>query len=276
MDHEPDVVRVESRFERPGRAPSFVVATIAAFLLIAILKPWSFGDEAGGGPRVPSSASASVGLAIDAVPSRRTTPTPAPTPPGIDDPNAMTCMPDDTEQIVIMERSAGREVRSWIASRDVAASGPLDPRLVPTVVFSSHVVGLGVCAPRTAAAAGQPAARLLEIQSIDVTGVGARATELRLPAPITLQPSDVDAAVLYGVPGSRANAPAAPQPSERLLDQPVGEATSSRQPSSAGEPSPAAAETAWPTGAYAIAFRFASDDPNLVRWLRVDLVKGAG
>lgn len=274
MDHEPDVVRVESRFERPGRAPSVVVATIAAFLLIAILKPWSSGDEAGGGTRVPSSASPTGGLANDAAPSPRSTPTPPPM-RGMDDPNAMTCMTDDTEQIVIIERSSGREVRSWIASQDVAASGPLDPRLVPTVVFSSHVVGLGVCAPR-AAEAGQPAARLLGIQSIDVTGVDTRATELRLPAPITLQPSDVDAAVLYGTPGSRANAPSVPQTSERLLDQPAVEASSSRQPSSAGGPSPAAAESAWPTGVYAIAFRFASDEPNLVRWLRVDLVKGAG
>ena len=279
MDREPDVARVESRFERPGRAPSVVVAAIAAFLLLATLKPWSSGDEAGGGTRAASSAFASGGLAIDGVPSPLTAPTPAPTSPptpGIDDPNAMTCMPDDTEQIVIIERSSGREVRSWIASREVAASGPLDPHLVPTVVFSSHVVGLGVCAPRTAATAGRPAALLLEVRSIDGTAFDARASELRLPVPVTLQPSGVDAAVLYGAPTSTASSPFAPQPSERLLDQPVGEASSSRPPSSGGVSSPRAAETTWPTGAYAIAFRFASDDPNLVRWLRVDLVKGAG
>jgi len=69
MDHEQDVVRVKTRFER-RRAPSIIVGGVVVFLLIALLKPWSFGDDgsADGRPGTPGSIAGASGLAIDPTP----------------------------------------------------------------------------------------------------------------------------------------------------------------------------------------------------------------
>jgi hypothetical protein len=168
------------------------------------------------------------------------------------------------EQVVIIERWAGHEVRSWVAAVDMTASGPLDPRLVPVSIFSNHVIGLGVCAPRAQVGTQEPAAQLLDVQSI-VAG-GQMAVDIGRPAPITVQRSGQDLAVLYGAPAvtlSRASAgPAASEPPPRAS-------------SGTGLPAPTDRAT-WPTGSYAIAFRFPSDARYVVRWLRIDLIRGAG
>jgi hypothetical protein len=177
----------------------------------------------------------------------------------------MACMTDDTEQVVLIERWAGNEVRSWVASADLIVPGPLDPRLVPMTIFSSHVIGLGVCAPRAPVGAQRPAATLLDVRSIVKTVDGATAVDLGNPDPITLRPNGAEPAALYGPP-----APSAP------LEPTTTRPPSGPPASSAGAPGPADAWPVWPTGSYAIAFRFASDGPDVVRWLRVDLVRGAG
>lgn len=260
MDHKAKAVRVQSPFQRP-REPSVLVAVVAAFLLIALVKPWSFGENGSdsGGSAAPGAIPSGTGHGIDAEPS------PAPT-STILDPNAMACLTDQMEQVVIIERWAGHEVRSWVASVDMTASGPLDARLEPVSIFSSHVIGLGVCAPRAQVGTQGPAALLLDVQSIVQAAGGQMAVDIGRPAPITVQPSGQDLAVLYGAPGvtlSRASAgPAASEPPPRTS-------------SGTGLPAPTDLAT-WPTGSYAIAFRFPSDAPYLVRWLRIDLVRGAG
>lgn len=260
MDHEAKTVRVQSPFQRP-REPSILVAVIAGFLLIALVKPWSFAENASDGGRsgAPGAIPSGTGLKIDGEPSL------APT-PSILDPNAMACLTDQIEQVVIIERWTGHEVRSWVASMDVTSSGPLDARLVPISIFSSHVIGLGVCAPRALVGTKGPAARLLDVQAIVQAAGGRVVVDIGTPAPITVQPSGPDLAVLYGAPAltlSKASAgPAASEP-------PPG--TSSGR----GLPAPTDRAT-WPTGSYAIAFRFPSDAPYVVRWLRIDFVRGAG
>ena len=181
----------------------------------------------------------------------------------------MACLTDETEQIVLLERWAGNEVRSWVASAEVPATGPLDPGLVPVSIFSSHVIGLGVCAPRAQLGAQRPAAQVVDVFSIVRTPDGVHAADLGRPDAITQQPTGPEPAVLYGVPQA-----ALPNLSPRgSVVLPAGSALPS-----IAVPSPdiAPATDAWPTGSYAIGFRFLSDDPNLVRWLRVDLIKGAG
>lgn len=264
MDHEPDTVRVRSPFARP-REPSIVVAVIVAFLLLALLKPWSFGDNGSnaGQARPQAAIPSSRAGAIAEEPSPTAT-------PSIPDPNAMACLSDLTEQVVILERWAGHEVRSWIAAADMTTSGPLDERLVPIPIFSAHVIGLGICAPRVGSDVEQHAARLLDVQAIVTTTGGSVAEDLGLPNPITVQMRGADPALLYGSPGQA--------PVMRLPGASIG-ATQQPQPTSAadtGAPVPNDDWAAWPPGAYAVAFLFPSDGPSVVRWLRIDLIEGAG
>ena len=265
MDHEQDVVRVETRFGR-RRAPSILVGGIAVFLLVALIKPWSFGGDgsAEGRPGAAGPSAATSGPATGGTLTPATSSPPA-TPSTIPDPNAMACLTDDTEQVVLIERWAGNEVRSWIASADMIVPGPLDARLVPIGIFSSHVIGLGVCAPRAPIGAQRPAAALLDVRSIVQTVDGPRAVDLGSPDLMTPRPSGPEPAVLYGPPAAAAPL----QPSATT-------APSGSPAASAGTPAATDAWPTWPTGSYAIAFRFASDGPDVVRWLRVDLIKGAG
>ena len=272
MDHEPKAVRVQSPFGRP-REPSILVAVIAAFLLIALLKPWSFGDDRSRWPADRGRAARrppAVGPdCVAGEPSLATT-------PSILDPNAMACLTDATEQVVIIERWAGHEVRSWVAAADMTVSDPLDERLVPISIFSTHVIGLGVCAPR-AIGGGPPAARLLDVQAIVQAASGRRAVDLGEPERISLESSDPEPAVLYGAPYSTRPSPT---PALRRLDSnfdPNDPQPTSKPPTSSGGPVLSAADLAtWPTGSYAIGFRFATDGTGIVRWLRIDLIKGAG
>ncbi len=260
MDHETDTVRVQSPFKR-RREPSVLVAVVAIFLLIALVKPWSFGQgrSESNGSGAPVDTSSGNGLAAGAQPS------PSAAPP-ILDPNAMPCLTDAVEQVLIIERWAGHEVRSWVASTDRTVSGPLDDRLAPIVVFSSHVIGIGVCAPRALAGAGQPAARLLDVRSIVQTVDGPLAVDLGTPDLITVQPSGPEPALLFGAPAVTPQPSVDPGPSDR----PAGSTVPPRATA------PTRGSTRWPTGSYAIAFRFPSDGPDVVRWLRIDLIKGAG
>lgn len=265
MDHEQDVVRVRTRFER-RRMPSIIVGGVVIFLLVALIKPWSFGDDGStdGRPGSGGPIAGASGLAIDPTPTPATPSSPA-TPSPIPDPNAMACLTDDSEQVVLIERWAGNEVRSWAASADMIVPGPLDTRLVPITIFSSHVIGLGVCAPRAPIGAQRPAATLLDVRSIVQSADGPQAIDLGSPELITQRPSGPEPAVLYGPPA--ASAP----PETTRATAPTGSPAAS-----GGTPAPAGTWPSWPTGSYAIAFKFASDGPNVVRWLRVDLVKGAG
>jgi hypothetical protein len=273
MNDDPRLLRVEQRFER-RRAPSVIAALLGAFLLIAITKPWSLGGD---GPatdrsatRVPIGSNGAAAAGI--MPSPSASPSPIET-PTVPDPNAMACLTDDTEQIVLFERWAGNEVRSWVASRDGIVPGPLDPALLPVPIFSSHVIGLGVCAPRSAVLGGRPAAHLLDIRAIVQTDAGPRAVDLGGSVPITARASGPEPAVLYGPPTTRrpGESPSMQTPSLTVASAPP-------HGSPGGSPAPSTSEASpfWATGSYAIGFRFDSDDPSLLRWLRIDLLRGSG
>ena len=273
MDHEPDAVRVQSPFSRP-REPSIIVAVIAVFLLVALLKPWSSGENGSsngqpsdrGAIPIPSSSE----LATDGQPSLAATPT-------ILDPNAMACLTDATEQVVILERWAGHEVRSWVAAVDTTVSGPLDERLVPIPFFSTHVIGLGICAPRTGSGTQQPAARLLDVQSIVRTVGGPLAVDLGVPDPITLQMGGSEPAFLYGAPVATVpKSSVGPPGSEPRADPTTTELPGQTSASGTGLPTPIGGLVPWPTGSYAIAFQFPSAGSHIIHWLRIDLIQGAG
>jgi hypothetical protein len=257
MDQEPNAVHVEGTFERP-RAPSIVIVALVAGVVLALVKPWSFGGS--GAPDVRSSAlpsGATGGVLASAAPG-----------PSLQvDPNGMLCLGGDVEQVVAYERSADAEVevRNWIAVDDVPATGPLDPRLARIRIFSSNVVGLGICGRFTGE--GTPVAgRIIDVQVASTTP-GKPAKDLGRPRQITLELGGQDAAVLYGSPQELV-----------VLPDPAADAS----PASSGTDGSGASGAAQPTlrpwsrGTYAIAFAFAWDDPTVVRWLGIDLLPGAG
>jgi hypothetical protein len=252
LDHERIAVHVEGSFEG-RRAPSVVVGAILAGVLLALVKPWSFGVSSAPETRPPPRSSTAP-VVVTAAP-----------PPGPRlDPNGMLCLGGDVEQVVEYERWANDEVRSWIAVDDVAVTGPLDPRMARLTIFSSHVVGLGICG--LFAGDGLPVAgRILDVQLLPGTP-GAPARDLGRPRQITLELGGQDAAVLYG------------SPQELVLPDP----TAGTWPPSPGTGGPGATDTVvptlrpWSSGLYAIAFVFAGDDGDVVRWLGIDLVPGPG
>jgi hypothetical protein len=247
LDQEPYAVHVEGAFERP-RGPSIVVGAILAGVLLALLKPWSFGGSGAPDTRSPARPSAAAGAVTSF----------APTPSPQVDPNGMLCLGGDVEQVVAYERSAKAEVRNWIAVNDVPVTGPLDSQVSRITIFSSHVVGLGICG-RYAGEGVPVAGRILDVQLIAKTPDEPPTKDLGRPRQLTLELGGSDAAVLYGSPQELVVAP----------EPPVAAASSSP-----GTDLPTL--RAWSTGTYAIAFTFAADRPGVVRWLRIDLVAGAG
>jgi hypothetical protein len=252
-----------------------VVAILAAFLAIAILKPWSFGGDgsAGGGPALATATPSAAAIASADAPVA--TPTTAPT---VEDPNAMPCLTDATDQVVMIERWAGHEVRSWVAAADLkdAGAGPLDPRLVPVVIFSSHVIGLGVCAPRELAGAGPPAAELRDLATIVEDGGAPVAEYLGPPEPITVPGAGTEPAVLYGAPVVAVPAPSTVRvPGSGGSLPPVASAAPSVVPVASEDPLLDEAWAPWPLGEYAIRFRFPGDAPGVLRWLRIVIAEGA-
>ena len=247
MDQEPYAVHVEGTFERP-RGPSIVVGVILAGVLLALLKPWSFGGSGVPEARPSARPSAATGVVAPAAPTAS---------PQVD-PNGMLCLGGDVEQVVAYERSAKVEVRNWIAVDDVPVTGPLDPQVSQITIFSSHVVGLGICGPY--AGVGVPVAgRILDVQLIATTPDEPPTKDLGRPRQLTLEVGGQDAAVLYGSPQELVVVP----------EPPVDTAAPSQD-------TELPTLRAWSTGTYAIAFAFAADRPGVVRWLRIDFVAGPG
>jgi len=276
MDQGPRTAPVTSPATGPRRTSILATAIVVA-LALAIVKPWSLGQA---GPGAGTSGS---GIPLRATPTRSPGIASASPSAPAGDPDAMACLAAEAEQVLTVERSADREVRSWIAVPGLAATGPLDPRLVPLTIFSSHVVGLGVCAARPSAGAslvsgaagtgGDSGATVVDVRSITVVAGVAAATDLGPPQLLPDALNDQDPALLYGPP--RAASP--PSPGEPPTPSAHASATQ-RTSGATGSPSasPSADEAAWRPGSYAIAFRFSFDDATVVRWLRIDLVTGAG
>jgi hypothetical protein len=190
---------------RPGERSTTafrVTFALATFIAVAIVKPW--GDVAQGpsgqgdaarSPTIAGSSDAVAQLADASV-----EPVPA---------AATSCLSSDAEQLVVVERWPGNEVRSWIAVDQVAASGPLDPALGSIDVFAAHAVALGVCAPSedqagsAAPSASHPgrqhAATILDVETI-AAGSAARPVDVGAPIELPGLGDGPDTVRLYGPP----------------------------------------------------------------------------
>src|SRR6476646_8212216 len=84
------------------RGPRIVLTGLALFVLVAIVKPWP-----GASDRRPDASGATALAPPTASPSPGASEAPIPTPTA--EPNTMACLAGDVEQIVTLERSAGRK-----------------------------------------------------------------------------------------------------------------------------------------------------------------------
>ena len=97
--------------------------------------------------------------------------------------------------------------------------------------------------------------------------------------PLAGQDLGTDFARLYGPPAGAGGLPrssgsaAATEPAATARPRP-GTSAAPSDGLVGGGPSPETAEPAWPVGSYAIAFRYRSDGPSVVRWVRVDIRPG--
>jgi hypothetical protein len=240
----PVIKRRAGRRDRTGMLVAITLAGVA----VATIKPWGIGAPAATDAAVPAVAGPSdvVHPVISAAPP----PTPAPV---IADPNAMTCLTHQVEQVLTLERWPDREIKSWSQ-----ASGGV------VTVSSSHVVGVGVCPgigpavadPPNADAGRNPllwgAAVVTDVRRLD----GAKPMDLGRPARITEQADYVAAGVLYGapIPDVTIRAPAKPSP--------PGPAW--RQGATGDLP-------AWPAGRYEIRYFFPGDPDTAARSLLLEI-----
>jgi hypothetical protein len=251
------------------RGPRIVATALALFVLVAIVKPWPDGTT-GRRPTPPDGSATPSARAAASV-----SPTTATASVG---PNTMACLTADRPQVVTIERAVGTEIRSWIAVVDEPAPVALGQSRIS--IFSSHVVGLGVCAPDRGSAAAppavasptnasalpgptsrrDPAATILVVTMLGARGASGAPVSVAVGPALPGQTSGGDTARLYGPPVNAAASPA--------------QAAASFRPASGG-PVPAEATASWPVGSWAIGFRYADDGPAVVRWVLIDILPGA-
>ena len=252
------------------RGPRIVAAALALFVVVAIVKPWPDGTT-GRRPATPDGSATGSAFAVASV-----SPTAASASVG---PNTMACLSGDRPQVVTVERAAGREIRSWIAVVDEQQPTPVGLRQSPISIFSSHVVGLGVCAPEQGSVEAppavaspanasatprptsrrDPAATIVVVTMLGGTGGTGAAVNVEVGPALPGQTSGIDTARLYGPPAAAASA---------------AQAAASDKPA-AGSPAPRKPTASWPVGSWAIGFRYADDGPGVVRWVLVDILPGA-
>lgn len=255
MDRDSNAVQVGGSFER-RRGPSILVGVVGILVFVAVVKPWSFGGGGGAaGSRPPARSMPGGTAALDgaAVP---------PASAGMPDSNALACLAGDTEQLVLLERWADNEVRSWIAVASSDATGPLDTTIPTTTIYSSHVIGVGICPRRSPNGSSVGGARIHDVQRISLSSTGRAGVDLGAWAPITRLTENPEWAVLYGP------AAFALESSEPFNAQPRALSPGSIPTL---EPHPAV----WPNGVYALGFSFPLDPTTRLHWLQVEIRPGA-
>jgi hypothetical protein len=239
VDGAPKPVPIEGSLDH-SRATLNLVAVVVVLVAIAIFKPWAAGSQAApGAAAAPNLTTAQA----DAGSPPMTQPNPTATA----DPDAMTCLNDPSQHVVMVERSPGNVVRTWVVTPTGKGTGPTDPALPRVAVFPEHLVGLGICSPRAPAGADGSAApsgleivgrdvQLIDVQSLADTPSGTVATDLgRARVLVEPRPGSFETTVYAG-------------------------------PQRAG-----GAAASWTAGSYAVAFRFRYEPEGEVRWLRIDV-----
>jgi hypothetical protein len=134
--------RFEARLAAEDRSPLVVTVLVAAFVGLAILKPWAGAGSPGPGSSVAGAASEAAGVAPgDARPSG--VPARSPT----DDAIAEMCLEPGSWRTATIETWRDQTVRVWRAIDPVSASRPLDPVIPIVPAVGTAIPAIGYCAP---------------------------------------------------------------------------------------------------------------------------------
>ena len=165
----------EARLARPDRSPLIMLIVVAAFVIVAIIKPWPDGEPATpaeiAGPG-PSSTGRAV---VRSGPS----PTPAPSPTG--EAVMDQCLDPLSWRTATIETWRDQTVRVWRAIEPGPASRPLDPDIPIVPAVGTSVPAIGYCAPTSGPE--QPLGPA-SVRAWAVSGETVLALELRQIAPV--------------------------------------------------------------------------------------------
>lgn len=235
-----------------GRRRAWFVAFLAlAFVGLAFLKPWAGAPV---GSFAPTSSgnlarATSDGHGIDGSPAvDRRSPAASPEASLAPDPNAILCLGPDGVELLTLVRWPGHEVRTWQPTSGAFGDRLLAPGLAPAVVYSSWVLGIGVCT--IGGSSDHPsvsAGALVDVVALDAghpTGV-----DLGAPTLINRISPDSSLGVLYGPPAA----------------MPGGSASGAE-----------AVGATWAPGEYGLAFLFPEAPSQRVTWVRVRILAVSG
>ncbi len=191
MDEDRDRIRVTRVQQGSGGLPAIVALMVIAAVVVSVWQPWESSGQ--GTPAASDDAS----LPAAVVPSRVRTPAPVVVPsattrpiPSLH-PDAVACTSRAGWRIVTVERTAGRESRSWIAVKPVAATSPTD-RAVPLVREVSGVTrALGYCLPGELAFTTDPGDLHARVWRLEAGGRAVEVGALSRVAEPTVDSSDL-------------------------------------------------------------------------------------
>jgi hypothetical protein len=134
-----DARRFEARLAGDDRSPLMVAGLVAAFVALAILKPWA---AAGSQPSGADGTNAAVQVApIDPQPHGSAARTPT------DDAISEMCLEPGSWRTATIETWRDQTVRVWRAIDPGPASRPLDPSIPIVPAVGSSIPAIGYCAP---------------------------------------------------------------------------------------------------------------------------------
>ncbi len=134
-----DARRFEARLAGDDRSPLMVAALVAAFVALAILKPWATAVAQPGGD--DGTNSAVLVAPVDPPPGGSAARTP------IDDAISEMCLEPGSWRTATIETWRDQTVRVWRAIDPGPASRPLDPSIPIVPAVGSSIPAIGYCAP---------------------------------------------------------------------------------------------------------------------------------
>ena len=136
-----DARRFEARLAADDRSPFMVATLVAAFVALAILKPWAAGSPEA--QRSVANDPNQVAQAAPGEPGRSALAARTPT----DDAISEMCLEPGSWRTATVETWNERTVRVWRAIDPAPASRPLDPSIPIVPAVGSSIPAIGYCAP---------------------------------------------------------------------------------------------------------------------------------
>jgi hypothetical protein len=173
-----------------------LLGIVVGAVFVLAWKPWATDPGVSRATTAPPSGGPSATPASPPAIGASATPTASP------DEREVPCISTDGWRIVTLERTAGREVRTWIAIDPARARGPRDPAIPSDRISSGRLLALGFCGPAGALpATGAETVRLWRLTTRGAGGPVTGAQHLTTPPRVT--PPRAGSAELYVPPEGR-------------------------------------------------------------------------